>query len=76
MAQITLYIDEATQTRLREVAARKRISQSQFVAELIRSATDDHWPDEVLALSGSVPDFPTAAALREGETPDTPRAPW
>lgn len=76
MAQVTLYIDKATQTRLREVAARLRVSQSQFVAELIRRATDDRWPDDVLALAGSVPDFPEARALRVGEAADAPRAAW
>lgn len=76
MAQITLYIDQITQARLRDVAARRQVSQSQFVAELIRRATDDCWPDEVLALAGSVPDFPDAKALRVGEVPDVPRAAW
>lgn len=76
MAQITLYIDEATQSRLREAAARCRVSQSQFVVELIRRATDDRWPDEVLALAGAVPEFPDASALRAGEPVDARRAEW
>jgi hypothetical protein len=73
MAQITLYIDDATQKRLREVAAQRKISQSQFVAELIRKATASQWPPEVLALAGSVPDFPLAEELRAGLPPDVPR---
>lgn len=76
MAQITLYIDSATQARLREVAARRQVSQSQFVAELIRRAIDDCWPEDVLALAGSVPDFPDAKALRASEVADAPRAAW
>jgi hypothetical protein len=76
MAQITLYIDEATQQRLREAAERRKVSQSQFVAELIRKATADQWPAEVLALAGSVPDFPSAEELRAGLPPDLPREPW
>ena len=32
MAQITLYIDDTTQSRLRDAAARQQVSQSQFVA--------------------------------------------
>jgi hypothetical protein len=73
MAQITLYIDDATQKRLREVAAQRKVSQSQFVAELIRKATALEWPPEVLALAGSVPDFPLAEELRAGLPPDPPR---
>lgn len=73
MAQITLYIDDATQARLRDAAARKSISQSQYVADLIRRATAADWPPEVLALAGAVPDFPLADDLRAGQPPDTER---
>jgi hypothetical protein len=73
MGQITLYIDDATQARLREAAASRAVSQSQFVAELIRHATDDRWPDSALALAGAVKDFPDAAALRSSGAADTPR---
>jgi len=76
MAQITLYIDDATQARLREAAASRKVSQSQFVADLIRKATASEWPPEVLALAGSVPDFPLADELRAGLPPDPERGPW
>ncbi len=73
MAQITLYIDDATQARLREAAALRKVSQSQFVADLIRRATHDAWPAAALALAGSVPDFPLADELRAGLPPDLER---
>lgn len=73
MAQITLYIDDAIQARLREAAALRRVSQSQFVAELIRRATAPEWPPEVMALAGSVPEFPLAEELRAGQPPDAER---
>lgn len=73
MAQITLYIDEATQARLREAAAQRKVSQSQFVAELIRKATANEWPAAALELFGSVPDFPLADELRAGLPPDPER---
>lgn len=76
MAQITLYIDDSTQTRLRDAAARKQQSQSQFVADLIRRATDPAWPDEVLALAGALPGFADADSLRSGQPADAQRAPW
>ncbi len=76
MAQITLYIDDATQQRLREAAARRQVSQSQFVAALIRKATASEWPQEVLDLAGSIPDFALAEALRAGLPPDLPRPQW
>jgi hypothetical protein len=73
VAQITLYIDDATQARLREAAAQRKVSQSQFVADLIRRATDNVWPPEALALIGAVPDFPLAEELRAGLPPDAER---
>jgi hypothetical protein len=73
MAQITLYIDDATQARLRAAATSRQVSQSQFVAELVRRATDATWPDEVLALAGSVKDFPKVDALRAGMSADAAR---
>ena len=76
MAQVTLYIDNATQKRLREAAALRKVSQSQFVADLIRTATASEWPPEVLALFGAVPDFPLAEELRAGLPPDSPRPEW
>ena len=76
MAQLTLYLDDATQARLRDEATRRQVSQSQFVADLIRRATADTWPDDVLALAGSVPAFPTVDTLRAGLAADADRASW
>lgn len=73
MAQITLYIDDALQSRLKASAARHQLSQSQFVAQLIRQAVDDEWPQDVLALAGSLPAFPDAESLRAGAGADVPR---
>ena len=66
MAQITLYIDAATQARLRDAAAQQKVSQSQFVADLIRRATDNVWSPQALALFGS-------DELRAGLPPDPER---
>jgi hypothetical protein len=73
MAQLTLYIDDDVQSRLRDAASRRQVSQSQFVAELIRRATATAWPEEVRALAGSLPDFPLAEELRAGQGPDAER---
>ena len=76
MAQITLYIDDEVQSRLREAASRRQVSQSQFVADLIRRATAERWPDEVVALAGSLPGFPAADAIRGGSGTDAERVAW
>jgi hypothetical protein len=73
MAQLTLYLDDQLQTKLRQAAEQRKVSQSQFVAELIRKATADEWPPGALDWIGSMPDFPTAEELRAGLPPDLPR---
>ncbi len=76
MAQITLYVDDALQARLKAAAAERQQSQSQFVAALVRQALGDTWLGAVLALSGAVPDFPSADSLRAAagsEAPDAKR---
>lgn len=73
MAHITLYLDDALMARLRESAAREQVSQSQFVANLVRQAVGHRWPDEVLALAGALPGFPAADDLRATEGTDADR---
>lgn len=73
MAQVTLYIDDESQARLREAASRRGVSQSQFVVELIRRETAEVWPDDVLALAGSIGTFATAEELRAGMALDADR---
>ncbi len=73
MAQITLDIDESTHAKLLAAAAQRQVSQSEFVAELIRRATANEWPPAALALFGSIPDFPLADELRAGLPADAER---
>lgn len=44
MRQITLYLDEQTAKRLQQAAAGEGLSQSQWVARLIRARLDNTWP--------------------------------
>ena len=73
MAQITLHIDQAIQQQPPEAAALRKVSQSWFVADLVRQATASEWPPEVLALFGAIPDFPLAGEWRAGLPPDAER---
>ena len=73
MAQLTLYLEDDLQARLREAAEQRKVSQSQYVANLIRRATAAEWPNEVLEMAGSIPDFPLSEELRAGQPPDAER---
>ncbi|GHU07844.1 hypothetical protein FACS189497_15080 [Betaproteobacteria bacterium] len=58
MAQITLYLDDATQALVDQAAEASGLSKSRWVAELIRKYAHHEWPAECLALAGKFPDFP------------------
>ena len=64
MAQVTLYLDEETKRRVRKAAKAAGLSQSRWLAELVRRGANEEWPAEVHALAGAWPDFPDADELR------------
>jgi len=73
MAQVTLYLDEETKKRVRKAAKAAGMSQSRWLAELVRKRTATEWPAEVRALAGTWPDFPESEALRHGSGRDVRR---
>jgi hypothetical protein len=73
MAQVTLYLDDETKERMRKAARDAGMSQSRWLAELVRRGTANEWPAEVRELAGSWPDFPDAEELRRGLGRDTRR---
>lgn len=75
MAQVTLYLDEQTEERLKTAARAAGVSNSRWVADLIREKTASEWPESVRRLAGACPDFPTVEELRAGLPDDAPRKP-
>ncbi len=73
MAQVTIYLDKDTEEKMRKYTKLKDISQSQWIANLIREKLLDVWPDEVVALAGAWEDFPSQEALRAEIEPDLER---
>ncbi|EXJ12274.1 hypothetical protein [Imhoffiella purpurea] len=73
MGQITIYLDDETELRLKASAKSKGIPVSRWIAELVRERTATEWPDEVRQLAGAWPDFPDAEALRGGQGQDVRR---
>lgn len=64
MSQITLYLDDATQTLVDQAAQANGVSKSRWVADIIRKYAAQEWPRDCLELAGCFPDFP----LREEGT--------
>ncbi len=53
MAQVTLYLDEETAAKLKTAARTSGLSQSKWVAKVIREKVADEWPSQIAALAGA-----------------------
>jgi hypothetical protein len=73
VAQVTLYLDEETIARVRDAARASGLSQSRWLAELVREKTARQWPDAVHELAGAWGDFPEAEELRRSPGRDVER---
>jgi hypothetical protein len=58
VAQVTIYLGDAAERRVRAAARKSRVSVSRWVAELVESRTRTDWPPEARQLAGAWPDFP------------------
>ena len=75
MAQVTIYLDPETAAKAKAAAKDAGLSQSRWLAELIRRHAALQWPRTVQRLAGSWPAFPDAAEIRSSLGQDLPRRP-
>jgi hypothetical protein len=73
MAQVTIYLDPETATRMRKAARAAGVSQSRWLADLVRRRTASEWPESVRRLAGAWADIPSAEELRRGPRGDARR---
>jgi hypothetical protein len=75
MAQVTLYLDPETEAKMKLAAKAAGVSQSRWVAELIRERTASCWPESFVKLVGtwSDEDFPSLEEIRTGMGEDVTR---
>ena len=71
--QVTIYLDEDTERRVKSAARSAGMPLSRWVASIVREKTETAWPQAVLDLAGAWPDFPTVEELRQSQPPDVPR---
>lgn len=64
MSQITIYLDDWTEKKMRLMAESRHMSKSRWVAELIKRNLSEQWPDNVCEIPGSWKDAPFAEELR------------
>jgi hypothetical protein len=73
MGQVTIYLDSEVEKKLRSAAKANNMSQSKWVASLIREKTMTHWPREIAELAGKWSDLPSAEEIRKDLGEDSSR---
>ena len=75
MGQVTIYLDQETERKLKAFLEGRNVSKSRWIASLIREKTAAEWPESVTRLAGAWREFPEADELRSELGSDTPREP-
>jgi hypothetical protein len=75
MGQVTIYLDQHTEYKMKTMIKKNGISQSKWIADLIREKTADVWPAHIQKLAGDWKDLPTAEEIRKNMGSDIKREP-
>jgi len=73
VAQVTIYLDQEAASLVKKAAKAAGVSQSRWLADLIRRRTSREWPESVRRLAGAWAELPTAEDLRRGGGSDVRR---
>jgi hypothetical protein len=74
MGQVTIYLDNETENRMKHAARTNQISVSKWVADLIKEKISTQWPQDVANLAGSwKEDFPSLSEIRSIQGEDAER---
>ena len=74
MGQVTIYLDNELENKMRSAARAGHLSVSKWIAYLIRQRVRTEWPPDVVALAGCwEDDFPTLEEIRSTEAADLQR---
>ncbi|MCK5786369.1 MAG: CopG family transcriptional regulator [Candidatus Sabulitectum sp.] len=74
MGQVTIYLDNELENKMRSAARAGHLSVSKWIAYLIRQKVRTEWPLDVVALAGCwKDDFLTLEEIRSTEAVDLPR---
>ncbi|MGF1613947.1 MAG: CopG family transcriptional regulator [Gammaproteobacteria bacterium] len=73
MGQVTIYLDDENEKRLKAAAKAAGVPVSRWVASLVQEKAGIAWPESVRRLAGAWPDFPDLESIRKGEARDDAR---
>lgn len=74
--RVSLSLDHETARRMKRAARAAGLSQSRWIATLVREKLPCEWPATVRSLAGAWADIPTAEELRGTLADDLPREPF
>ena len=73
MGQVTIYLDNETESKLNAIIGDMNVSKSKWISDLIRSKTATSWPESVIKLAGAWKDLPLAEDIRKKTGSDVRR---
>lgn len=65
MAQVTIYMDNNLEQKIKELSINSGVSISKFISNILEKNLNSKWSDEIKSLSGSWSDFPKLEELRD-----------
>lgn len=75
MGQVTIYLDQQTEAKMKTMIKKNGLSKSKWIANLIREKTANVWPDQIRKMAGAWKDMPTAEEIRKNMGTDSEREP-
>ena len=73
MGQVTIYLEDEIEAKMRSAAKSMKVSQSKWVANIIKEKVMDEWPPSVSNLAGAWRYLPTLEEIRNFQNEDVTR---
>lgn len=73
MGQVTIYLDDDMEAKMRSAAKAMKMSQSKWISVIINEKVNAEWPITVREMAGAWKDFPNQEEIRSSMGRDAPR---
>lgn len=70
MGQVTIFLDNEIERKMRDIVRSFHLSESTWIENLIKEKIQKSWPESVIKLAGAWKDLPTAEEIRRTESTD------
>ncbi len=73
MGQITIYLNDETEKKMKKAAKEKKLSYSRYITQIIEEKVANRWPKSVVEAAGTWNDFPDRETINAGAGIDAHR---